>query len=194
MPALTIPINELDTLGKDYVFALDEAWLREAFADSGVRGDASQGAGLVQVHAQLNGREILVHGRARARLVTECGRCLRELPIDVSCELAALYTPQVPGRAARAEEEELDIDADEPDREFYTGDKVQIDDLVRDYLLLELPMQPRCEVEEGCVSPALSGKAARAEAARASEDFGEATVDPRLMPLKKLVKNEPEKE
>ena len=33
-----------------------------------------------------------------------------------------------------------------------------------------------------------------AEGVQSGKGFGEGTVDPRLMPLKKLVKNEPEKE
>jgi uncharacterized metal-binding protein YceD (DUF177 family) len=186
MPALVIPIQQLDSVGKDFVFVLDEAWLKEAFVADGVRGDLSQ-PGSVSVHAQRNGSEILVHGRASARLITECARCLGEVAVDVSCDLAALYAPQA-GSVKRHnddEEEDLEIDPDAPDREFYTGDQVVIDDLVRDYLLLELPMQPRCEPE--CVSlPAskLDG----------GKVFDGDTIDPRLMPLMKLAKGEPEKE
>lgn len=195
MPALSIPIHDLDNLGKDYVFALDEAWLRQAFQESGVRGDTSQ-PGRVEVHAQLNGREVLVHGRAEARLLTECGRCLKDLPVDVACDLAALYTPDESGRGAgrREEDEELDIDPDEPDREFYQGDHVVIDDLVRDYLLLELPMQPRCELGWSCPNLDVPEHMRSADGVQSGKGFGEGTVDPRLMPLKKLVKNEPEKE
>lgn len=195
MPALTIPIHDLDNLGKDYVFALDEAWLREAFGESGVRGDASAGAGAVEVHAQLNGREVLIHGRARARLITECGRCLKDMPVDVACDLAALYAPAEPGRGnSRDQDEELDIDPDAPDREFYVGDKVAIDDLVRDYLLLELPMQPRCDLGWSCPNLDVPEHMRSEQGVQLGKGFDEGTVDPRLMPLKKLVKNEPEKE
>src|SRR3954471_8221497 len=83
MADLSIPIHDLDTQGKDFVFALDESWLERVLAETGVRGDTTQGLGAVEVHAQRNGREILVHGRARARLVMECGRCLKGLPIEV---------------------------------------------------------------------------------------------------------------
>ena len=194
MPALTIPIHDLDSSGKDFVFALDEAWLRTAFGETGVRGDASQGAGRVEVHAQLNGREVLVHGRASARLITDCGRCLKDLPVEVSCDLAALYRPDEPGRVRDADDDELEIDADEPDREYYSGDKVAIDDLVRDYLLLELPMQPRCELGWSCPNLDVPEHMRSQEGVQSAKGFGEDHVDPRLMPLKKLVKGEPEKE
>src|SRR4051812_15733258 len=94
MADLVIPIHQLDSQGKDYVFVLDQAWLDRNLQETEVRGDATQGNGSVEVHAQRNGSEILVHGKASARLVTECGRCLGPLPLTVTCDLAALYAPQ----------------------------------------------------------------------------------------------------
>ena len=200
MPALSIPIHDLDDLGKDFVFALDEAWLTEAFAETpSVRGDAAK-PGEVRVHAQRNGREILVHGRAEARLITECGRCLGDVAIDVTADLAALYAPTATPNhrgGKRAEqplvesEDDDDIDPDAPDREFYTGDHVVIDDLVRDYLVLELPMQPRCEPE--CSLPARAAAPAL-RAIPGGNESGEGPIDPRLEPLKKLAKIERDKE
>lgn len=198
MGSLVIPVQHLDTHGKDYVFALDQAWLDAAFQGTGVRGDAGGREGEVSVHAQRNGHEILVHGKANARLVAECGRCLKDLPIEVACDLAALYTPAAGsgGRGARApheDDEELDLDPDEPDREFYTGEQVEIDDLVRDYLLLEIPMQPRCDLGWDCPNLELPEEL-RGEGGVHSQSDGEDRIDPRLLPLRKLAKGEPEKE
>jgi uncharacterized metal-binding protein YceD (DUF177 family) len=189
MPALTIPIHDLDTAGKDYVFALDEAWLAEHLSGTGVSGDTSGGPGLVEVHAQLNGREVLVHGRARACFLVECGRCLKGLPVEVSCDLAALYTE---GAAPDDRDEDLDeIDPSEPDREFYTGDKLAIDALVRDYLLLELPMQASCDAGWACPNLDLPEHMRGPEGVSSSQSSGEEKIDPRLMPLMKLAANKP---
>lgn len=188
MAALSIPIHELDTHGKDYVFALDESWLRDVFGGSDVTGDPSR-IGSVHVHAQRNGGEILVHGKADARLITECVRCLSPVSVDVACDLAALYAPSTTRPRESEAEDDLEIDPEAPDREYYSGDNVVIDDLVRDYLLLELPMQPRCEPECQTLG-ATSSSTGETHAA----DFGEGTIDPRLMPLMKLVKDEPQKE
>lgn len=190
MAELRIPLHDLDNLGKDFVFALDGAWLDRVLADTGVRGDTSAGPGAVEVHAQRNGREILVHGRARAHLLTECVRCLKDLPVEVACDLAALYAPSSEGAAhhGQDEDEDLDIDPDEPDREFYTGDEVFIDDLVRDYLLLELPMQPRCEQGWSCPNLDVPEHMRAASGVHTSKPFNEDGVDPRLAPLMKLAK------
>ena len=188
MPSLSIPIQHLDSAGKDYVFALDESWLRGAFTEAGVSGDTSR-VGSVQVHAQRNGHEILVHGTAETRLITECVRCLSGTPVDVSCQIAALYAPtSTRPKHNDEEEDDLEIDPNAPDREFYTGETIFIDDLVRDYLLLELPMQPRCE-------PACQNLGATTSSpANGAHDSGEDTIDPRLLPLMKLAQGEPEKE
>ncbi|MEY4514889.1 MAG: hypothetical protein RLZZ450_7011 [Pseudomonadota bacterium] len=190
MPALVIPIQQLDSVSKDFVFALDEAWLKGAFANSDVRGDTSR-PGSVTIHAQRNGNEILVHGAAHGWLIAQCGRCLNDVSVEVACDLAALYAPQA-GAVKRHnddDDEDLELDAEAPDREFYTGDHVVIDDLVRDYLLLELPMQPRCEPE--CVSIKQSQLDNGLGSSKRTLD---GDIDPRLMPLMKLAKGEPEKE
>ena len=196
MGSLVIPVQHLDNHGKDYVFALDQAWLDHAFEGTGVRGDAAHGDGEVSVHAQRNGREILVHGKAHARLVTECGRCLKDLPLSVACDLAALFAPTETGTIrppAAGEDEDDDVDPDSPDREFYSGDQVVIDELVRDYLLLELPMQPRCDLGWDCPNLDLPANM-RGEDGVHSQSNGEGRIDPRLVPLMKLAKGEPEKE
>ena len=194
MAALVIPIHNLDTHGKDYVFTLDQAWLDGAFQGTGVHGDASAHDGAVQVHAQRNGREILVHGKAHARLITECGRCLKDFPLEVACDLAALYTPSDGSPRGHEDDEELDdVDPDQPDREYYTGEQVAIDDLVRDYLLLEIPMQPRCDLGWSCPNLEVP-EHMRGEDGVHSQSSGEGRIDPRLMPLMKLAKGEPEKE
>jgi uncharacterized metal-binding protein YceD (DUF177 family) len=196
MGELKIPLHDLDTQGKDFVFALDASWLNQALAGTGVAGDGSAEVGAVQVHAQRNGTEILVHGSARARLVAECVRCLKGLPVDVSCELAALYAPRTgaPGEDEDTDED-LDVDPDEPDREFYTGDQLVIDELVRDYLLLELPMQPRCELGWQCPNLDVPEHMRAPDGISNSKGFGERGPDPRLAPLQKLVrKGESDKE
>jgi uncharacterized metal-binding protein YceD (DUF177 family) len=190
MADLRIPLHDLDNLGKDFVFALDQAWLERMLAETGVRGDTTQGAGSVEVHAQRNGREILVHGQARARLITDCVRCLKDLPLEVSCDLAALYAPSegVARTTSTSDEDELEVDPDEPDREFYTGDDVFIDDLVRDYLLLELPMQPRCELGWACPNLDVPEHMRAEDGVHTSKSFHEDGIDPRLAPLMKLAK------
>jgi uncharacterized metal-binding protein YceD (DUF177 family) len=194
MGDLVIPLHDLDSQGKDFSFALGQAWLERAFAGTGVTGDAARGGGQVAVHAQRNGREILVHGHAKACLVAECVRCLQGLPLDVEADVATLYAPADAGTAqkahhahARGEEDDIEIDPDAPERETYSGDTLEIDALVRDSLLLELPMQPRCELGWACPNLDLP-EHLRSPEGVSTKGFDEGKVDPRLAPLMKLAK------
>jgi uncharacterized protein len=190
MADLRIPLHDLDTLGRDFVFALDASWLKRVFDGTGVEGDASAGNGEVAVHAQRNGQEILVHGQARARLIAECGRCLKGLPVDVSAEIGALYAPAEAGthKSAHEEVDPDEIDPEGPDLEQYTGDELFLDDLVRDHLLLELPLAPKCDKGWSCPNLDIPDHMRSADGVHSSEGFGEHGVDPRLAPLMKLAK------
>jgi uncharacterized protein len=109
---------------------------------------------------------VLVRGEATAHVRTECGTCLDEVVLELRAPLSAFLMPRsdAPGDAA------AESTPDELEREWYDGDELAIDGLVRDSIVLELPMTPRCEGE-------CQGEAA-AHLARKQEK-----IDPRLAPL-----------
>jgi hypothetical protein len=81
-----------------------------------------------------------------------------------------------------AEAEELD---DELPREEFSGNDIPLDELIREYLVLEVPMQPLCS--EQCQGIAIP------EHLRPPPDIfpGTGAVDPRLAPLQRLRDNVP---
>jgi len=109
---------------------------------------------------------VLVSGEATARVKTECGTCLAEVHLDLTAPLSAFLVP----RPEEAEELDAEFTPEDLEREWYEGDRLALDGLVRDGLVLELPMTPRCEGE--CHGEAV------AHLARAQK-----MVDPRLAPL-----------
>jgi uncharacterized protein len=117
--------------------------------------------------------EIRVTGQVKVRLQSECDRCLEPagFPIDSSFEL--YYRPVADGyldvnanrvgvnnaahrgrrpeaaiasRAVRVEEKSLD--AGEAEMGFYEGDGLELKDVLREFVLLALPMQKLCN--ENC--------------------------------------------
>jgi uncharacterized protein len=84
--------------------------------------------------------EIRIRGHLRVRMQSECDRCLEpaEFPIDSNFDL--FYRP-----AKRAGyEEEVEIDEGESEIAFYEGGGVKLEDVLREYVLLSLPMQRIC--------------------------------------------------
>jgi uncharacterized protein len=92
------------------------------------------------------GGEVRVKGRIRTEIETECDRCLghASFPIDASFDL--FYRPL----ASATPEEELAIDEGEAEMGFYELPGLELEDIIREQVLLQLPMQRVC-------SPACKG-------------------------------------
>ena len=84
--------------------------------------------------------EIRIRGHLKVRMEADCDRCLEpaEFPIDSDFDL--FYRP-----AKRAGyDEEVAIDEGESEVGFYEGGGVELKDILREYVLLALPMQRVC--------------------------------------------------
>lgn len=187
MATFSIKVQELDAGGKQYSFPLTHAWLDASLQgraehDLVLRPDPSFDGDL-SLYAEKAGEDVVVRGKIRTRLLTECSRCLADAPIPVDIDVVALYTARGAGVRPVADADELT--PEELDKEFYTGDTVVLDDLVRENVLLEVPMQPLCS--ESCegleVPPEIRGPA---DLTDAPVHEGK-KVDPRLAPLLSLM-------
>jgi len=78
---------------------------------------------------------VLVSGTAAADLVGECARCLDEVRDHVSVELQDLF--YYPDRAAEIDEEDEDV-------LVLVDDHLDLAPVVRDALVLDLPLSPVC--------------------------------------------------
>ena len=203
MAEFVLHVQDVDEAGKDYAFELSHAWLDAHLSDATVRHDPAFGPGKLQVHAQQNGGEYLVTGTLNVHVLTECGRCLGEAKLAVNTVIGTLFarTAGRPSgthghaahgheRRAHAEqryERHADDEADEDDvpREEFSGNDIVLDDLVREHIVLEVPMQPLCS--ESC-----TGIAIPAHLQAPADVFpGAGAVDPRLAPLQRLRDNVP---
>jgi uncharacterized protein len=110
---------------------------------------------------------IVARGAVHARWDAECSTCLRELSADVTVEVGELFEPSpVDGETYPIEGHEIDLEQ-----------------LVRDAVLLELPLAPTCRslgLPEP--SPGLAGHAAPVD----SEPVDSEPVDPRWAVLSEL--------
>ncbi|MEO7113579.1 MAG: YceD family protein [Polyangiaceae bacterium] len=89
------------------------------------------------------------------------------------------------GKKGRSEEDdEFVFSPDEADVAPYDGDTVVLDDIVKDEILLEIPMIPLCS--EDC--PGISPPAAEADVSAAKAESEADHIDPRLLPLLELKK------
>jgi uncharacterized protein len=176
MREFVIHLQDLAEDGKDYDLPIRPEWLTEMLQDAQLKSDPSAGPGRLTMHVQRNGQDVLVQGRVEARLIATCGRCLGDVSLGVATPLAVLFS----ARPDRPEPTEQDLTPEDLDREYFSGPQIVLDEVVRDHLVLEVPMQPVCDpdcsplqIPEGVKPPA--------------EAFDKRSrVDPRLAGLKDL--------
>ena len=164
----SIPVSELDAGGKEFRFPVRVAWVRGALEGHEATSGGTDGA--LAVRASKSGHDVVVHGTLDAELTIPCARCLEPAHLEVRSKISVLYVPA--SRLAGADGGERELTEEEADTLPFDGDTVVLDDLVRDELLLEIPMIPLC-------SEACPGMSPAPEVERA----GEKPIDPRLAPL-----------
>lgn len=114
---------------------------------------------------------VLVSGTARAPLAGECVRCLDPLTDEVEVDFAELFV--TPGSAQ-------ETDGDDETR-WLQDDLIDLEPVVRDAVVLMLPLQPLCE--EDC--PGLCAQCGAV--LRDDPDHDHSEVDPRWAALEGLV-------
>ncbi len=165
----SIPVSELDAGGKEYRFPVRAGWVRGALEGHEATSAGSDGA--LDVRASKSGHDVAVHGTLDAELTIPCARCLEPTNLKVHSDIGVLFVP-ASRLGGKGDDNERELTEEEADTLPFEGETVVLDDLVRDELVLEIPMIPLCS--EAC--PGMSP-------APETERAGEKPIDPRLAPL-----------
>jgi uncharacterized protein len=137
--SLRVPIPSIPPEGLEVKLELGENWFsrwREEdpkleFTDAAVDGS---------VRLEKHGRDILVRGRLQGRLHLACSRCLEEFdaPVEGDFDLLLVPGPQ----PVRGEGEELSVS--DLDLDYYTGEVVELEAILREQIILMVPLKPLC--------------------------------------------------
>lgn len=189
MAEFEIKITELEGGSREYDFPIRAAWLCEQIPELAPEDHAlADTDGSLHVVAEKSGGDVLVRGEARAAIFVPCGRCLSPARVVCDTSIAVLLTRrsgEAPRPVVEGDEEDDDFSPDDPDHETFSGDEVRLDDLVREHLVLEIPMQPLCRPDcPGIEVPeSIRGPKHLDAPVGAPPD-----IDPRLAPLLALSK------
>jgi uncharacterized protein len=178
MPAheFSFPAHDLDASGKRFCVAVRASWIGDALEGTDVGPGGADGE--LDVRLSKSGTDVVVRGKLTAELQIACARCLQPARIVVSERLSVLVVRTgALGTRSHGDADEDEVVSDQADLITYDGETVVLDDLVRDELLLGVPMIPLCS--EGCpgIRPETPPESASASA-----------MDPRLRPLLRLRK------
>jgi uncharacterized protein len=154
--------------------------LPEEVLEIGTSADIWTGPAAVQasMHLARSGRGVLISGSFRGGVALVCSRCLEQFPFhsqdhfEVYCEAAAQ------GQS----EEEHELTNDELDVTYLEQGRINTDSLLRENILLSLPVQPLCREDCRGLCPRCG-----ANLNQSACNCPEAHVDPRLQALRKLL-------
>lgn len=174
----TIAVTELDAGGKAFDFPVRAAWVRGALEDHEATTAGTDGK--LALRASKSGHDVVVHGTLDAALTVPCARCLETTTLNVHADISVLYVPA--SRLLREGSNE-EISQEEADTLPFEGETVVLDDLVRDELVLGVPMIPLCSEDCPGMSPA-----------PLDQEKGDKPLDPRLAPLLSFAARKPKQE
>lgn len=87
-----------------------------------------------------HGPEVVVAGTVEAVALLKCGRCLRGFRKEIEVHPALTYHPLEELKGA----EKNELFSDELETGFYEGDDLDIGELVKEQVILSIPMKPLC--------------------------------------------------
>ena len=89
--------------------------------------------------------EIRIHGHLTVDMEADCDRCLEPVRIPLNSDFDLFYRPVVHTPIGH----EVAIDEAESEMGFYEGGGIELGDVLREHILLTLPMQQICS--EACL-------------------------------------------
>lgn len=183
MAEFEIKVNELEEGGKSYDLPVAPSWLDSVLDTPDLRA-CPDTTGRARFYATLSGTDVIVRGRLETAVIAPCARCLADTKIAVDTDLTALFTRK--SADARPLPEELELTPEDLDRETYSGDTISLDTLVREQVVLEVPMQVHCS--EDCPGLAVPEHVRGPASLVEGPVVDGKVIDPRLAPLLALQK------
>ncbi|MCA9563660.1 MAG: DUF177 domain-containing protein [Myxococcales bacterium] len=169
-------VRDIEMGGETLDLDLSAPLVRELLADSEssyrVRDASLKGTLNLSKHDEM----VFVKGGFRVPMQYECCRCLSEVDEDIDIRLAWSFLP-VSKYKAQETPEEIELTEEDADVSFYSGDSIDLADVIREAILLEQDAFPTCSM--GCEPPAAGDRSDGFERA-------EGDVDPRWAPLAAL--------
>ncbi len=94
------------------------------------------------VHGRIrrSGNEVELSGELTASIEAPCGRCLKPVRLPIHAEFAERFVPAVSWRA----EEQHELHEEDLNLAVFDGEIIDLDDVVREEILLALPGHTLC--------------------------------------------------
>jgi uncharacterized protein len=133
-----IPVDDIKTSPTELHFTEEVEELNRLLSQDGQAGYRfTHPLQISTVHLR-SGDELLLSGTIRGELIGQCARCVEDYPLTLAREFSVILKPQ------RTLDRDLELNHEELEASFYSGEMIDLSALVREQTLLALPSQPLC--------------------------------------------------
>ncbi len=133
----------------------------------------------IDAHIIKNADDIFINGSIEAELTMECSRCLKVFTVTINPNFSVNYMPALEG----FDEEELELNKADMEIGFYKGGTFELDDLIKEQIVLSVPMQPLCSLSCKGICP-VCGQNLNVKGC----NCGQENIKPQFAVLKNLLK------
>ena len=100
--------------------------------------------GTLRCHVERGDEDTIhVRGRLQAEVALSCGRCLEGFALSIEQELDLFYLPHEKGQE-QEEEDEVELSDRDVVVAYYSGDRLDLGDVIREQLYLTVPLARVC--------------------------------------------------
>ncbi len=142
---LAVPLERITWEGLDIPVLLEAEWFARWQQDEPSLEFSLQTPVRATLHLERHDGNILLQGQIQGEVACTCSRCLDTFAQPVATTFEMLIKVGGPPKL----EPELELNADDLDEEYCSGDQLDLDALLREQILLALPLKPLCR--ESCL-------------------------------------------
>jgi uncharacterized protein len=125
------------------------------------------------------GKKVLVEGLVKISVSLKCSRCLKDFSYPLDVNFKDEYNPV----EELSTEREQELTPKELDLSYYSNDEIDITEMIKEQVLLAVPMKPLCEATCRGICPKCGSDLNESPCNCKVEE-----IDPRLAPLQKFKK------
>jgi uncharacterized protein len=124
---------------------LEVNWLEGFLGGKNQTGCRAFSPQIFQGRVQRVGMDVIVQADFLMQLDAECARCLKSFRLDLPIKFQLTLRPRPQHQDPLPIEQELT--SEDIDQDFYDNDVVDLGSIIREQIMLALPMVPRCSEE-----------------------------------------------
>jgi uncharacterized protein len=161
---------------------LDMDWLSQLLSGKHTADFRVVGGHRARIFARRMGLDVHLSGECTLKLKTECAACMATYDLEVPVAFSLTLKPRP--NSGQTLSDDVELSKEDLEECYYQGDVIDLTDILREQIILALPMYPRCSPDCRGLCP-VCGINLNQETC----DCQREEVDPRLAVLKTLTKN-----